>query len=121
MPARINARPSRTDHRLRPTIGGVEVEVRLVWRERLGAWFMDVSDATGAPLLQGKRVTPATEPWRAIIGEDTGGPQGGALVVVGRDPYYRSDLNAGVDLLYLRADEVPDDIDPTDGLVATVI
>lgn len=35
-------------------LGGVTYQVRLMWREAVeGGWFLDFSDATGAPILQG--------------------------------------------------------------------
>lgn len=85
---------------------GVQYEVRLVWRERTGAWYLDLADQQGAWLLRGRRLSPGSS---LNLGLITDGPPG-ALTAVGADPYAQGEL----ELWYLDAAELAAAaVDPT--------
>lgn len=47
-------------------LGGITCQIRLLYRERLRGWYMDVYDNDGAALLLGVRLNPGVA--RSIIG-----------------------------------------------------
>jgi|SRR5688572_24228474 len=97
-------------HRQTVPLEGALYEVRLVYRERTGAWYLDLWDADGNELLRGRRLSPNSSPQLGMI---TDGPPG-ALFAVGRP------ARSEIELWYLDAAEcVPVEQEDT-GLVVTV-
>lgn len=108
----ISTFPDLPDHTQQVTLGGRLLTLRMYWLRRLESWFLDVSDADG-PVAMSRRLSPSSSPLR-----DTNrtGARGGAFVVIGPDPYVRSQLGKDLLLLWVDADTLatlPEDPDYT--------
>ena len=85
----LRADPTLPDHTIQTVLGGVAYLIRYVWKERIGAWFVDVSLVEGGlRLLTGRRLA-AMRVTSAGIGDGWGG---GLLFCVGRDDAPREAL-----------------------------
>lgn len=94
-------------HRYTVDIGPTTVVVRLVWRDRPGAWYLDLFAQDGTtPLALGRRLSAR---WGPLLGLEARLPDlGGVLVVVGVDPYRQADVGPGraVEVMWLSDAEV---------------
>ena len=79
------------------TLSGVQYVMTFTWRSRLQAWYVDISDVTGSPLVLGTHVTPLWSPWVDLQVE---GMPTGTVFVVGPDPYRENDLGSTVFQMY---------------------
>lgn len=86
-------------HPARVELDGTEYRVRLTYRARLEAWYLDLYTADETPLALGRRLSPGGLPARVVV---DGGPPG-LLYVPGDDPYDRDALR----LLYIEEESVP--------------
>lgn len=96
--------PSQPDTTQTVTLGDVQIRVRIYWRERLGAWYVDLLSLDGTAIATGRRVSPG---WDMLTGLLSGLPAG-HLFVEGSDPYTREMLGERVNLVYYTADEIPE-------------
>lgn len=85
------------------TLEGTQFRVRLTWRHRCRAWYLDLWTLAGTALALGRRLSPDWSPLLGFVLE--GGPDG-YLFVRGFDGYERLDLGKGVRLLYFTRAEV---------------
>ena len=86
-------------------LGDRSFRVRLRWFDRLDAWYLDLYEADGTPIALGRRVSPG---WLAVPDVNRKRadlPAGGALFVLGDEPYVREDLGDGVQILFVSADD----------------
>lgn len=97
------------------TLEGAQYQLRLTWRHRCQAWYLDLFTLAGVPLVLGRRLSPGWSPTMGLVIED--GP-GGYLYVRGRDSYAREDLGATLRLLYYTAAEVAAVAEASDAGVA---
>lgn len=100
--------------------GGVQVRVRLTWRERVAAWYLDLfepagvaeagtASAVGPPIVLGRRVSPRFAPLLGLVLEGLPSPREAFAFVdapIRSDPYLRSDLGEVVRLLLLDDAEI---------------
>lgn len=73
------------------TLDGVVYQVRVTYRRRLSAWYLDLLTQSGDPLIMGRRLTPGWSPLsgrRAVVG----GPDAVLYVSDIADPYRRDQL-----------------------------
>lgn len=105
---RLRLNPDLIASRQRVELDGVVLQFRVRWRARMGAWYIDTLDATGDPIVVGRRLSPGSSPWAGVV-DDRLPP--GILTVIGRDPYRRNDLGGDVVVVYVSASEIPEDDD----------
>lgn len=86
------------------TLGDEQVRIRVYYRARLGAWYVDFLTLDDTAIATGRRVSPG---WDLLTGL-LGGVPAGHLFVQGSDPYTREMLGERVNLVYYTADEIPD-------------
>jgi len=86
------------------TLDGTQYTVTLYWRDRLGAWYLDLADLEGNALIQGRRVSPGVDVWYGCLPSTR---PAGHLYVRGEDPYNQNMLGERVLLVYYGVDEVP--------------
>lgn len=85
------------------TLEDEQFRVRLTWRHRCQAWYMDLYALDETPLLLGRRLSAGWSPNAGLVIEN--GPAG-YFLVRGLDDYAREDLGANLRLLYYTSDEV---------------
>lgn len=84
-----------------------QIQIRTTFRERTGAWYMDLFELDGTPIVFGRRVSPNFVPLLGLGFEGEQLPRGQTLLVVGpADPYVKANLNDTLELLLLSAEEV---------------
>lgn len=98
--------PTRGDvlrYRRRYSLDGVTIALRFAWRQRSGAWYVDVLDGRGEPIVLGQRVSPA-----APLTPDVTAPglPPGRLWAIGPDRYGQEQLGTDVQIVYLTAAEI---------------
>lgn len=87
------------------TLDGVQYRLRLTWRHRCRAWFMDLLALDESPLVLGRRLSAG---WAPNVGMVlTGGPPG-LFFVRGGDGYERADLGTNLSLMYYSQAELQD-------------
>lgn len=103
MGQRIATFPAQADTVQTVTLSGVQYSLRLVWRDRCAAWYMDLSTAAGVDIVKGRRLSAGWCPLVSLSSEEA---PAGYLYVRGVDGYARDDLGGGLQLLFYGADEV---------------
>ncbi len=95
MPLRLPVLAGFPAHRYTIQIGPTTVVVRLVWRDRPAAWYLDIYDQDGVtPLSLGRRLSPG---WGPLLGLGARLPDlGGVIIVGGADPYRQADVGPGL-------------------------
>jgi hypothetical protein len=83
-------------HRYTVTLDGEQYEVRLVYRARTAAWYLDLADGDGEWLVRGRRLSPGSSPAAGVLGLP------GKLGVFAADPYDRHEI----ELWYVTAEEI---------------
>ena len=76
----INVFPERASHVQRVELDGTIYRLRLIWRERLKSWYMDLYDRNDNELLLGMRLIPGWGPLFGIEREANGLPPGEFIV-----------------------------------------
>lgn len=103
MGQRIATFSAQADTTQTVTLGGVQYRLRLAWRDRPRAWYMDLSTAAGVGIVAGRRMAAG---WCPLAGLSSEAAPDGYLYVRGVDGYARDDLGGGLQVLYYGADEV---------------
>lgn len=89
------------------TWGDRQVRLRMTYRERMSAWYMDLFDADGVALAVGRRVSPSYAPLLGLGLEGFNLPRGRFLIFVGPvDPYAKEALSDTLDGILLTQEEV---------------
>lgn len=114
---KLAVQPALAQHRQTVALGDALYDVRLTWRARLGAWYLDLYDADGALLVGERRVEPG---WGPLWGLAIEGAPTIALVVIGPTPYRREDLGGALQILLVGADELPEIAAADDGITVQV-
>lgn len=115
MPQRLRLDPRFRRQSQRVELDGAVYGIVLTWRDRTAAWYLDLYDASGAPIALGRKITTDWSPTQTST--EPGLPPG-ALAVSGPDPYAREDLDdrlnvyyyALAELLAIPASTVADDL-----------
>jgi hypothetical protein len=89
--------PALPAHVQTVTLDGVQFRLRLTWRRRCQAWYLDLWTLAGTALALGRRLSPGWMPLLGLVLED--GPDG-YLLVRGEDGYTRDQLGEDVQLVY---------------------
>lgn len=95
MPLQVPIFHDLPQHTISLTLDGAQYTITYTYRDRLGAWYIDVDDADGTRLATGRRLSPGAPPL-------TSGPPGVLLADAPGDPYDRD----AVRLLYYTQDEL---------------
>lgn len=75
------------------TWGDRQVSMRTIWRRRPGAWYIDLFEADGTPIVFGRRMSPSFSPTNGFGFEGDQLPRDRQLFTVGpNDPYLQSAL-----------------------------
>lgn len=98
------------------TLGAAQFQLRLTWRNRLGAWYADLWTAAGVEVWLGQRVSPGWPLGHKLAAE---GAPDGHLFVRGPPEYSRADLGSSVQIVFYATDEIPEPADD-DGLAITL-
>ena len=87
--------------------GATQVLIRTTYRERPGAWYMDILTIEEVPLAIGRRISPQFAPLLGLGLEGEGLPRDRYLVIDGPiDPYLKEDLSDTLIALLLTQAEV---------------
>jgi hypothetical protein len=97
MSVRIATFPTQPAAIQTATLDGVSFRLRLTYRYRCAAWYLDLWTLDMAPLLLGQRLSPG---WMPNAGYDLPDGPDGFLFVSGADGYARDDLGGGIVLRY---------------------
>ena len=95
MPLKISTFPAQPESIQTVALGGVSVRIRLIWRQRCQAWYLDLEGLDGARILSGARLSPG---WGPGVGQLRGvaGAPPGMFFVSGNEGYLRGDLGKGL-------------------------
>lgn len=94
--------PAQADTIQTVTLDAVQYRVRLYWRDRLAAWYLDLSLLDGTALALGRRVSTQ---WSPIANIKREGMPDGYLLVRGPAEHTREQLGSDVEIVYYsRAD-----------------
>jgi hypothetical protein len=70
-----------------------QIRMRLTWRERTGAWYVDLFELDDTPIVFGRRISPSFFPLLGLGFEGESLPRDQVLFVAGpTDPYERDTL-----------------------------
>lgn len=109
MPRIIPTFPDLPAHRQTLTLDGEPYQIRLVWRERLDGWYMDLLGADGETIVLGRRLSPQSLP---LYGQTLPDGPPGVFLVRGPPYYRRKALGQTVVIKYFSVGELPEsDID----------
>ena len=100
----IQVFPELPAHLQSITLGETQFSLRLTWRERTRAWYVDLLAANGTPIMQGQRVSPG---WAIGAGLRPVGRPDGVLLIRGPAVYNREDLGGTVELVFYPTNELP--------------
>lgn len=95
MPLQISAFPAQPALIQTVTLGDQQLRLRLTWRQRMQAWYLDLEDLAGARLLSGARLSAGWGPGAGLMRGVPGWP-GGILYVRGTDDMGRRALGSGM-------------------------
>jgi len=104
MPVKLTTYQDVDDATQTVTLDDTQYRLRTYWRERLGAWFLDLREADNTEIMLGVRLSPGGDPFAGIQPEN--GPSG-SLWCIGPDGYDREDLGDSLQLWYWPSDEIP--------------
>lgn len=105
--------------RYRITLAGVRYTLRLTYAQRHGSWYLDLLDASGAPLRTGIRCVLG---WPINAGDPVPNAPAGLLRFVRLDsadsgPLTREDFPDRVAFLFITGDDIPTGAADDDPLV----
>lgn len=103
MPKVLQTFPDLERHTQEVTLDGTPYQVRLTWRQRPRAWYMDLLAADGAPIALGRRLSPRSLP---LFGSAVANAPPGNLIVRGPARYTRQALGESLLIIYYAADEL---------------
>lgn len=84
-----------------------QIQVRTTFRERTGAWYIDLFELDGTPIVFGRRVSPIFMPLFGLGFEGESLPRGQTLLALGPDdPYLKAALNVTLVLELQSAEEI---------------
>lgn len=87
--------------------GDIQVLIRTTYRERTGAWYIDILTIEEVPLVIGRRVSPQYAPLLGLGLEGAGLPRDRYLVIDGsEDPYQKAALSDTLVALLLTQEEI---------------
>lgn len=98
----LNTFPLIPAHRQTVELGDNLFRLRLVWRDRNSAWYVDLFERDGTPLRYGKRLSAEWVPLHEVMDPR----EDGMIYVVGSGDYEREDLGETLTLEYLDPDEL---------------
>lgn len=105
MASRLPAFPTIPRHRYTVTLGDERFQVRLTWRARTRAWYLDLFDADGDAVALGRRLSPGFGPLLHLL--PAGKYEDGELYVSGAlDPYRQEDLTSEINLDHYTNDDI---------------
>jgi hypothetical protein len=71
------------------TLGAAQYRMRLTWRARTAAWYFDLYQLDGTPIILGVRLSPGWGPMLKLVPD---GRPAGRFYVRGPEPYEREML-----------------------------
>jgi hypothetical protein len=99
------------------TLGGVQFQARLTYRNRTRAWYLDLYTSEGTALALGRRLSAG---WGPLVGLSIPDGPAGYLFVRGADPYNREALGEDLRLIFYTAAEVEALAEEEEGPVVVV-
>lgn len=105
MATQLKLSPDRPDDTQTVSLGGTVYQLRFFYRQRLGAWFMDLRKQDGTALALGRRLSPGWGPIAGIVRDDM--PAGQLFVTRVPEPYERDDLGNGLYVRFYADAELP--------------
>lgn len=103
MSRRLSVQPTQPSALQTVTLDGVPFRVRLTYRYRLAAWYLDLWTIDMTPLALGRRLSAG---WMPLAGYDLPDGPDGFFYVRGSDGYDRLDLGGTVQLIYFSRAEL---------------
>ena len=119
MAQRVRSFPDLPQHTQTVTLGDAQYRLRLTWRERPAAWYLDILALDDTLIVAGRRLSPQFSPTLGFVLES--GPDGLLYVRGTFDPYPRQALGQTIDLFRFADSELTDPDPPADdGVVVTL-
>lgn len=98
----LNTFPLIPSHTQTVKLGGTVFRLRLTWRDRNEAWYVDLFERDGTPIRYGKRLSAEWVPLNEVMNPR----EDGMIYVVGPGNYDRDDLGDTLTLEYLSPAEL---------------
>ena len=86
------------------TLDGEQFKLRMTWRERRQAWYLDLYTLDGTALVLGRRVSPGFAPF--VQYDHMPDRPAGFFFVHGLDGYVRGDLGGTLRVVYRSREEM---------------
>jgi len=103
MPKVLQTFPDLDRHTQEVRLDGEPYRVRLTWRARPRAWYLDLFEADGTPIALGRRLSPQSLP--LLAGPLEGAPPG-TFIVRGPARYQRQALGETLLVIYYAEGEL---------------
>jgi hypothetical protein len=100
----INGFPELPSHTQTVVLGLSQFVVRFTFRERTGAWYLDLRTVDGQAIILGRRLSVD---WLPLFGLSSDLAPDGVLFVRGPDGYVREDLGEDLLLIFYPLSELP--------------
>lgn len=104
-------------------VGGLELRLRMTYRQRLASWYLDALDLDDAPIVVGRRLSPGFPPFYGLALETIAPPAlpaGVIWYVMGPENYVREDLGDTLTLITIGLAELPAAVATGDDVVVVV-
>jgi hypothetical protein len=104
-------------------VGGVEMRLRITYRQRLASWYVDALDLDDTRIATGRRLSPGFLPFLGLALETIDPPalpEDVIWYVVGPTDYAREDLGDTLGLIVFDLDEIPAAATEADQVTVTV-
>lgn len=108
---------------LQTVVGLVEMRLRITYRQRVAAWYVDAFDLDSNLIVAGRRLSPNFSPFLGLALETIDPPslpEDVLWIVRGPSPYAREDLGDTLNLITLGLDELPPPETGADAVTVTV-
>lgn len=97
----LPAFPNIPQHVMTLTLGGRTYRYRRTYRARMGAWYIDIEDKDGEPIVSGRRLCGEWAPLTGLAVDFDG-----ILYVRGPDPHRREDLGSDLREIFISPEEL---------------
>ncbi|MFU8802627.1 MAG: phage baseplate plug protein [Bradymonadaceae bacterium] len=99
----LRAFPNLPNHTMTVRLGGITFRYRRTYRPRLRAWYVDIFNQDGNPVLIGRRINPEWSLQGSLPVEEIPG----IIFVRGPEGYTREELGRDLVEIFIPTDELP--------------
>lgn len=103
----IHGFPELPSHTQTVVLGASQFTIRFTFRDRTGAWYLDLWTVDGDPVILGRRLSVD---WSPLLGLALDNAPEGVLFVRGPDGYVREELGDDLLLIFYPLSELPPEV-----------